>query len=403
MAKVLREKDLGVALDIGTTDIKGALLDLSSKKELAKASVPNEQKSFGADVMTRLHLAAKDGGLKELNKKLISAVNKLIGQLAENASADKDEIKKIIAVGNSAMYHLMLMIDPASLARAPFLPAEKASQERNAREIGLDAAHGAVFKFMPNVSGFVGSDILAAILTVGLHRDERYDLIMDMGTNGEIAFGRKGRIFVTSCASGPAFEGRHIKCGMPAIGGAIVRARFTDKKFSFETVGKLAPKGISGSGLIDIISALLGEGVIDKKGRMKQGEFVIYKKAGRKIYITQKDVREVQLAKAAFSSAIEILTRKAKMGLNALNKFYITGTFGKGIDKESARNIGLVPKEVPLDKIALLKEGALSGAREILLDPSREEEISDIAARCEHVELHKDKDFEEAFAAAMHF
>lgn len=403
MSRISHERIFGVALDIGTTDIKGSLLDISSKKELVRTSVPNEQKAFGQDVITRLHLATKEGGLKKLNEKVISAVNKLLKQLRKDAPADKRDIKRIIAVGNSTMYHLMLMVKPDTLARAPFLPAATASQKRNAKEMGLDTGVDAIFKFLPNISGFVGSDILASILTTGLRRSKKWNLIMDIGTNGEIALGCKDKVLVTSCASGPAFEGRHIRCGMPAIDGAIIRAKVTNKRFSFKTVGNIAPKGISGSGIIDIISVLLDKKIIDRKGRMKRKEFVIYKRAGRRIYVTQKDVREVQLAKAALSAGIEILGRKAKVKPGDLDKFYITGTFGGGIDRKNAKNIGLLPKEISPAKVKFLKDGALSGAKKVLLEPSREEEIDNILAICEHVELHKDKAFEDTFASAMHF
>ena len=403
MNKSLRRRSFGIALDIGTTDIKGSLLDISSGRELAKAAVGNEQKAFGQDVITRLHLATKKGGLKELNKKVISATNKLLKQLIKDSSIDKCDIKKIVAVGNSTMYHLMLMVDPASLAKAPFLPAATSSQQRNASKMGLDAGKGTIFKFLPNISGFVGSDILASIFTTGLHRDKKNNLIMDIGTNGEIALGSKDRIFVASCASGPAFEGRHIRCGMPATEGAIIRAKLINKQISFRTIGNAAPKGISGSGLIDIISILLDKGIIDRKGRMEGKEFILYKKSGKKIYVTQEDVRQVQLAKAALAAGIEILRRKARISFKDLNRFYITGAFGGGIDKKNAKDIGLMPKETSLNKVTFLKDGALSGAEEVLLKPSCEKEIDDILAKCEHVELHKDEDFEDIFARAMHF
>jgi len=404
MNKTPRKSIFGVALDIGTTDIKGSLLDVSSKRELAKTSVPNEQKAFGQDVITRLHLATKTGGLKELNKRAVSSINKLLIKLAKDASVDKRDIKKIVAVGNSAMYHLVLMVKPDTLAKAPFLPAEKRTQERNANKMGIDAAKDAIFRFLPNISGFVGSDILASILATEIHKDKRYNLIMDMGTNGEIALGSNDRIFVTSCASGPAFEARHIRCGMPAIDGAIIRAKVIRKKLSFKTVGSVSPKGISGSGLIDVISILLNKNIIDRRGRMRRKEFVIYKKKNKKIYLIQKDVRELQLAKAALSAGIEILRRKTKIELDELNRFYITGTFGEGMDKKNARNIGLIPKEVSFGIIKFLKDGALSGAKKALLEKSScEEEIDSILDKCEHIELHKDKEFEEVFTTSMYF
>lgn len=403
MYKISRKKTFGVALDIGTETVKGSLLDISSKRELARGSVPNEQKAFGQDVITRLYFATEKRGLKELNKRVISAVNRLLKRLAKDASIDVLNIKKITAVGNSTMYHLILMIRPDTLARAPFLPVEKKLQERNANEMGIDVGKNVIFRFLPNVSGFVGSDILAAILITGMHRGKKYNAIIDMGTNGEIALGSRDKIFVTSCASGPAFEARHIRCGMPARDGAIIRAKVINKQLSLETIGKCAPEGVSGSGLIDIISVLLDKNIIERSGRMKRKEFVIYKRADKKIYLIQKDIRELQLAKAALASGVEVLRRKAKIELEDLNKFFITGTFGEGIDKKNAKNIGLIPKELPLNRIKFLKDGALSGAKKILLEPARENEIDRILAKCEHVELHKDKEFEEIYAGSMYF
>lgn len=403
MNRVSRKRVLGVALDVGTADIKGSLLDISAKRELARANVPNEQKAFGQDVITRLYFATEKEGLKELNRRVISAVNKLLKRLAKGASINMRDIKEIIAVGNSTMYHLMSMIRPDTLARAPFLPAEKKLQERNASKMGICVGKDTIFRFLPNISGFVGSDILAAILTTGMHKSKRCNLLIDMGTNGEIALGSRDKIFVTSCASGPAFEARHIRCGMPARDGAIINAKMTNKRLTLKTIGNAAPKGISGSGLIDIISILLNKNIIDRRGRMERKEFIIYKRADKKIYLIQNDIRELQLAKAALVSGIEILKRKTGVEFKNLNKFYITGTFGEGINKKNAKNIGLIPKKLPLNKVEFLKDGALSGAKKFLLEASCEREINRILAKCKHIELHKDKDFEGVFAGSMYF
>jgi uncharacterized 2Fe-2S/4Fe-4S cluster protein (DUF4445 family) len=404
MNRVSRKRTFGVALDIGTTDIKGSLLDIPAKRELARAGVPNEQRAFGQDVVTRLHLAARKEGLKELNKRVILAVNKLLKKLIGHSLIDKRDIKKIIAAGNSTMYHLMLMINPDTLIKPPFLSVAKKFQERNAYEMGIDVGRDVILRFLPNIAGFVGSDILAAILETRMHKRRGYNLIVDMGTNGEIALGSKNRIFVTSCASGPAFEARHIRCGMSAREGAIIRAKISNGRLHFKTVGNISPKGISGSGLIDVISILLNKDIIDRTGKMKRREYVIYKNRNKKIYLIPKDVREIQLAKAALAAGIEILRRRAKIELGDLNIFYITGTFGEGIDKKGARDIGLIPKGVSLNKIRFLKDGALSGTKKFLLDEaSCKKEINSILARCEHVELHRDRDFEEVFAGSMHF
>jgi len=392
----------GVALDIGTTDIKASLLDLRSKRELARANAPNEQKAFGRDVITRLYFAGKEKGLDELNRRVISVVNRLINGLAKGASLDPRQIEEIVAVGNSVMYHLTLKIDPQSLARAPFLPAESGLKTMNAGRMGLSAREAA-FTFLPNISGFVGSDALASILASGIYKDSRFNIIMDIGTNGEIVLGSSERIFVASCASGPAFEGGYIKYGMPAVEGAIIRAKAGKKGLSLKTVGGGAPRGIGGSGLIDLLSILLDKQIITASGRMSCKKFEICSTGARKIFIDQDDVRQAQLAKAALASGIEMLIRKANVEFDDIKSMYITGTFGLGIDKVNAKKIGLIPKMMPAGRIRFLKDGALSGAKKFLLEKPRRGDVEGILSKCVHVELHKEKDFESLFTSAMSF
>lgn len=358
----MKKRIFGAALDIGTTEIKGALLDMKSKKELALGSVPNEQRGFGPDVITRLQFAAtQKEGLKELNKRTISAVNKLLDKLADKASVNKKDIKKITAVGNSVMYHLIFMINPASLARAPFQPAEKKMREKNARKMGIHSAKDARFKFLPNIGGFIGSDTLAAILAAGIHKNKRYSILMDIGTNGEIVIGSKKRILVSSCASGPAFESRRIH---------------------------------SGSKVIDLISALLNKGAVDKTGKLAAGE---------KTHLTQQDVRRIQTAKAALRAGVEVLMSKLALDIGDIHKLYVTGRFGTSINIKNAKNIGLIPLGLADKKIVFLEEGALSGAKMALLELAAEKEIYKILAKCRHVELHKDRGFQDIFAGAMGF
>ena len=350
----------GAALDIGTTEIKGSLIDIKSKKELALGSVPNEQRGFGPDVITRLQFATtQKEGLKELNKRTISAINKLLDKLADKASVNKKDIKRIVAVGNSVMYHIVLMVKPDSLARAPFMPAETKMQEKNAGKMGISA--GGTFRFLPNISGFIGSDTLAAILVTEIHKKSRHFLIIDMGTNGEIALSSKDKILVASCACGPAFEGRHIRPGSRAI---------------------------------DLISALLNKGAIDKTGKLAAGE---------KAHLTQQDVREIQVAKAALRAGVEILMSKLALGIKDIHKLYVTGRFGTSINIKNAKKIGLIPSGIADERIVFLKDGALLGAKMALLEPAAEKEIYKISAKCKHIELHKDRDFQDIFADAMRF
>lgn len=361
MNRKCAKKILGIAIDIGTSDIKGALIDMASKKELARLSVANEQRAFGKDVITRLHFAVvHKKGAAELKKRIVSAINKLLTQLAEEAGADKNDIRKILAVGNSAMYHFIFMIKADSLARAPFQPAAKKMRIQNARKMGINASEDAEFKFLPNIAGFVGSDALAVILAAGINNKKSRSLIMDIGTNGEIALVSKKKILVTSCACGPAFE-----------------------------CGNIRP----GSRLIDLIAGLLDKGAIDRTGRM----------AANETPLTQKNVREAQLAKAALSAGAEILLSKANLSMKDIDRLYITGNFGANININSAKKIGLISSGLANSRISVLKDGALSGAKKALLDLEAGKEINRILAKCEHVELHKDKDFQDTFAAKMNF
>ncbi len=404
MSNKTGKKIIGVALDVGTTDVKGVLVDLSARRQRAVAGAANEQRAFGQDVITRLHLAADRDGLLRLQKKVIITVNRLIAELAEKASVKRSDIRQIVAVGNTVMYHLLLMISVEKLAQAPFVPSETASQHRKARELGIDVAEGADFTFLPSISGFVGSDMLATLLSVDIHKKKSYVLLIDMGTNGELALGCRKGIFVASCASGPAFEARHISCGMPAQKGSVIRASFRKGRFIFKTIGNMPPSGISGSGLIDIVSHLLAQNRIERNGRIRNNqEVILYERGDRKISLNQKDIRQIQLAKAAFAAGIEILRRKAQIDLKEIKHLYITGTFGGGVDKRHARNIGLIPKDIPLKDISFLKDGALCGAKKVLLDSEYAKEIERIRAKCCHVALHEEKDFQEIFTAAISF
>ncbi|MBN1872140.1 MAG: DUF4445 domain-containing protein [Candidatus Omnitrophica bacterium] len=402
--KKIGNKRLGIALDIGTTEVKGALVDLETARDMSTSGAPNEQKAFGQDIITRLGLAMEAKGRRLLNKKVADTIDNLIKKLLNDTGCSQDAVKEIVAVGNSAMYHLLLMIKPDDLARAPFKPSESSLKEKRAEDVGIGIAKGARFRFLPNMGGFVGSDALGSILATRIHKKKNYSVIMDVGTNGELVLGSKEKIFVASCASGPAFEGRHISCGMPAIDGAITGSRIISNRMRFATVGDTEPRGVSGSGLIDVVSILVDKGIIGRDGRMKKKRFDLYEGSGKNIYITQEDIRQIQLAKAAFASGLEIMRRKANIEWNQLDTFYITGAFGRGIDKKNAKNISLIPRELNPNKILFLKEGALSGAKAFLLHSGQlTEEIDEILSICAHIELHKERDFQDIYADATRF
>lgn len=393
---------LGIALDIGTTTVQGNLIDLKEKKGLSYFSSLNEQLSCGHDIISRIKFCLdRPEGLSKLHKKAISSINFVIENLLSMAGADSERIFLIAAVGNTASYYFTLSLSPERLIEPPYQPEHKNLVEKRAEALGIKANKDCRFNFLPNVGGFVGSDAVAVILATGLDRSASPLLAVDIGTNGEIILGSKKRILVASTAAGPAFEGWHMSCGMRAVEGAVESIEDIDGRLDLKVIGGREPRGISGSGLIDIIAILLNRGYIDKSGGMK-GDFVIYDNhKDRKLSLSQDDVRGMQLAKAAFSAGIRYLRRLSK---KEITKFFITGNFGNYLNKENARITGLIPQDVELERVKFIENGALKGAEVFINDKeSTISRIDDILRKTEHISLSQDKDFRREFIEAMGF
>ncbi|OIO38106.1 MAG: hypothetical protein AUJ75_03265 [Candidatus Omnitrophica bacterium CG1_02_49_10] len=400
-AEAGRKRMYGLALDIGTTTVYGSLVDLKRAVELEHGSVFNGQAKYGADVISRLSYAGGGKGLEELNKAVISSVNMLIGRLIKDAGVKHNDILDIVASGNTVMQHIFLYINPLYLIEPPFHKPFKGSLSAHARSLGIKANAFARVRFLPNVSSFVGSDIVSGILSTGMGRSPSNALLVDIGTNGEVAIASKGKIVVASTAAGPAFEGAEIKCGMKASVGAIGSVAIDDGSVRIETIGGTQAKGICGSGLISSISALLRSGAIEKSGRMKK-RFYLYKGKGKSVFIDQADVRQVQLAKSAIFTGIEVLMKNAGLKAEDMDHIYIAGAFGSFIDKRSAIGIGLIPA-FDRRKIRFVGNSSLAGAKLALSSRHAYEEAVKIADRCEYVELSGNKEFEKGFIESMRF
>ena len=389
---------LAVALDLGTTNIQGALLDLDKKKIVSQKSILNEQVILGDDVITRLGFAIRHTkNLSHLNRLMISSINKLIKSLVQEK--DPNRIRFISAVGNSAIYHFTLNIDPSPLALAPFKPSKKELFTGPARRLGIRAGGDTIFEFLPIVDGFVGSDALAVIIAANLHNKKEEILAIDIGTNGEIIFARNGEIYVASTAAGPAFEGWHISCGMQARDGAVSSAELKSGKLRLRVTGGGKVKGICGSGLIDVVAVMLDMGVLNASGRL-QDDFVIYADKRIKISVTQEDIRQVQLAKGAIFAAVNILMKHLNGG--RISKLILTGKFGLKLNKENLIKIKLIP-DVGINNIEFLENGALQGVNKFIFGGRKINEIDAILKKVIHVDLHKDKSFQDEFALAMRF
>jgi uncharacterized 2Fe-2S/4Fe-4S cluster protein (DUF4445 family) len=387
-------------LDIGTTTISGCVFDTVRKRELARDFLLNRQARFGDDIVTRIGFAIKDPNNAEaLTGAVISSVNSLLRNLLSACKKKPSAVKEVYCAGNTAMHHLFLGIDPRPLVKPPYRPVQKSETVVYAKRIGLKLPGSVPVKFLPNIDGFVGSDALSVIIAGKVYDAKKPTLIIDIGTNGEIILGNKDNIFVASTAAGPAFEAKHIHSGMPASKGAICSVAIKKNRCIYDVIGKTAPKGICGSGLIDALAQMSKHGIMDKSGKMRQNEFVIYERGKTKIAITQQDVRKIQLAKAAIYAAVKVLIRKSSFDNNDISNIVLTGSFGSVINKRSIIEIGLLP-QMPGARISVLKEGALKGLESYITQPELQEKLLLVLSKTKHLPL-VGRLFANEFASSM--
>lgn len=392
--------NLVLLLDIGTTTISAAILDREKDIILASDSVLNGQVRFGDDVISRIGFALKKSqNITRLQETVVSSVNKVLTGLVAACRLKNEDIEKAFCVCNTAMHHLFLGINPAALVTPPYKAAQKSEVTIYADRTALKLRKNCPITFLPNIDGFVGSDALAVIIASGIYKLGAIRLAIDIGTNGEIILGNKDKILVASTAAGPAFEGRHISCGMPAVKGAIESVRIRTDGIALEVIGGGPPKGIAGSGLIDAAHQMLKAGVIDSSGKMDGGEFILYKKQRVKISITQQDIRKIQLAKAAIYAAIKMLLRKSNITETEIKQILITGAFGNIMNPDSIVSIGLIPK-AQKQNIKFLKKGTLEGLRLYLSEPSLENNLASILSKIKHIPL-LGKGFGEEFTSSL--
>jgi len=408
-------RQLGLAVDLGTTKVAGYLVDLETGQSLAAKGVMNPQIAHGEDVITRIDLARRNGEDAGLMRKMaVEAINKLIADLVSQVDGSPEDISETVVVGNTAMHHLFLGLAVDQLARAPYVPGVGHAVELKARETGLSASPGGYVYLPPNIAGFVGSDHVAMIQGTGVFKAEGTALALDIGTNTEICLVHKGKMTCVSCASGPAFEGAHITCGMRAADGAIEHMRLTEKSLQYFTIGNQKPVGICGSGILDAIAQLYLAGIVDKGGRMlsdhpnvrssgRVREFVLVEAeaCGREsdITLTQKDVREVQLAKAAIRTGIQVLLEKTRLSEHDIDQVIVAGAFGSYLDMESAVVIGMFPR-LPLDRFHQVGNAAGTGAKMSLTSRTKRVEAQGIAHQIQYIELAGAPNFKEIFLEA---
>jgi uncharacterized 2Fe-2S/4Fe-4S cluster protein (DUF4445 family) len=384
---------------------------------LSAKGIMNPQISYGEDVIARMVRAQRSPeDASTLQQKVSEALTTLSGELCQEAANTRPEdIKEIVVVGNTAMHHLLLRLPVEQLARAPHVPAISHAMDIKARSVGLSVAPGAYVHLLPNIAGFVGGDHVAVLLAIKAWEAEGPLVAIDIGTNTEISLAIRGEISSVSCASGPAFEGAHISCGMRAAPGAIEHVRLTGQEIQYHTIHGSKPAGICGSGIFDTLAQLFLNGIIDQSGRMREGhprvrdnekgrEFVIVseeeRSGGPAITITQEDVRELQLAKAAIQTGILILLQEKGLSDEAIKEVVVAGAFGSYLDISSAIAIGMLPA-IPLNRFLQVGNAAGAGAKVALVSRAAREGVQQLVRNVHYIELAGVPEFNKIFLEAI--
>lgn len=395
----------GLAIDLGTTNVAGFLIDLATGARVASLGMENPQVGWGADVISRINHAIRDqAAADELRLAVVEAINAIAHDLCRSVKAHATDIVDVALCGNTAMHHLLLGLPVRQLGRAPFVAALRDAIDIKARDLDLAVAPGACVHVAPNIGGFVGGDHVTALLaTEPQWTDAAASLVLDIGTNTEISLIRRGEILTASCPSGPALEGGHIACGMRAAAGAIERVRFTDGRFAVQVIGGKRAVGLCGSGVLDTVAALLQAGLVDGGGRLATHHPMVHAPGGKRavmlapeVFFTQADMRAVQLAKAAIRTGVDLLLRIAGLDAGAIERVIIAGAFGNYIDVASAIAVGLLP-DLALDRVAQVGNAAGLGVRQMLASRAMRARARDLAARCRYVELGARADFQKTF------
>jgi len=410
--KLASSRNIGLAVDIGTTKIAGYIVDMETGETLASKGIMNPQISYGEDLITRIMLIIRDQKNAEMMQKLdVDAINKITAEMCSEINAKPADITEAVIVANTCIHHLFLKLPVSQLGKAPYIPAARSPINVKARDIGLDISPGGYIHTLPNIAGFVGADHVAMLLATGMAEKNSTVLTLDIGTNTELCLVSGGKMTSVSSPSGPAFEGAHIKYGMRASDGSIERVRIDGDTVEYHTIGNKSPVGICGSGVLDSIAELYKAGIIDIKGNFREHrriikdndgmlEFLLTEADSKKnipeISITQKDIRQLQLAKGAISTAIQLLLKKHNLRDKEIDQIIIAGAFGTYIDVNSAITIGMLP-DIPVDRIEQVGNAAGMGAKLALISGTKRKEAEAIAQKVEYLELATDPDFMKIF------
>ncbi len=425
-----RDQLYGIAFDVGTTTIAGYLLDLTTFQEIGIEARANPQSIYGDDIISRIDFTKRDPkGKQKLQHELISTLNQIVFSLSHKAGIDVQNIYFTVLVGNTCMHHFLWSLPTENLASSPYIPVvtEKILKESSNLPNFCFTPHTLVYT-APNISAYVGGDIIADMVDVSIWRKAGNTLMVDLGTNGEIILISGGKIWACSTAAGPAFEGARINSGMRAADGAIDQIKITNQKIDYHVIGQPKAVGICGSGLVDLVSELLKLKIIEPNGRLvnqeecpntiadtikeriiqgeKYKQFLIVPPqesvSGEAIYLDQNDIREVQLAKGAVAAGIRILLEKAQIEIESIEEILLAGAFGNVLNTSSALEIGIIPK-ISLDRIRSVGNAAGQGAEKLLLSEDMRNTADWLAKKVNYIELSSYHDFQNIFTDSLFF
>ena len=411
--------DFGLAVDIGTTTISAEIININEKSSLGVKTSYNRQASFGADIITRIIYATGSDGLDKLQRAVVFTINQLIRALALENKVNIKDVDFMVCAGNTTMIHLLLKKNPAYIRRDSFDPLKDNLPSLKAKEIGIDINPSGVIYSIPAVASYVGGDTVAGILSSGLYMKKGISMLIDIGTNGEIALGNEEFIVSSAASAGPAFEGSGLKNGMRALPGAIEKVTIDPKNLSidYKVIGGAQPLGICGSGYISLLRNMLACGIIDKGGkiikedkRIRNSDFgkefiVCFKEDSltkEEITVSEADLDNLKRAKAAIYSAASILLKHMNFNVTDLENIFISGGFGTSLDIDSAIAIGLLP-DADRSIFSFLGNSALAGAKEVLLSAEKLKRAEELARQITYFDLSTDAEYMNEYMAALFF
>jgi len=406
----------GLAVDIGTTTVVVHLANLESGETVGVAAALNSQVAHGEDVITRIIHAGEPGGLEQLRTSIVEELNVLVGSLALAHHVDRHEIVAAVVAGNTTMIHLFLGMPPAEIRREPYVPVATAPLIYHAGDIGLRVHAHAVIACMPGTGSYVGGDITADVLATGMDRRPELAMLIDAGTNGETVIGNRDFLVCCACSAGPAFEGGGTSCGMRAAHGAISHFELAaDGSLAYETIGDTPPRGVCGSGLVELQAELFRAGALDRAGHLRLGAPTVRDgeaglealvaaasdtATGEDIALSEADLETLLRSKAAVYAGASVLARRLGIDMADIERIYVAGGFGTSLDVDKAMLIGLLP-DVPAERVTFIGNGSVTGARMALLSRAAWQRAAEVAEMMTYRDLSADGSFMDEYVGAL--